>query len=93
MNYVISKIELIDGMLVYTPIGYVLDKLSADLVISKYESTLGNFLKQNISSLENGSVLLSDFIELNQVFHTVSSSTTSVEGMGLSEILNLNEYL
>ena len=91
MYYIISKIELADGMLKYTPDSYTLDESINDVVVNNYQETLGSWLFTNAEALTNGTVLLSEKFSQNEIYYTVNIQTTEFETSILSEITNVNQ--
>ena len=89
---IISKIEL-DGTdnLKYTDVGYTEDDNVAIEINEDYDSTLGAFLGTNRTKLNIGEVSISTFFATTSYVHEARTEVESVEGLGLSEITNVNQ--
>lgn len=91
MNYcIVNRIELVDGEVKHTPVGYVTDENDCNTLNSNYESTLGDWLRNNISGLENGTTLLSEYFNVTPINYNAYQTTTNIDGMGLSLINDIN---
>jgi hypothetical protein len=91
MEYnIISKIEYIDGEVRYTPIGYTLDMNDVNIINNQYDNTLGLWVEENKTELENGTKSIGEFFSIVSIVYVARYITTSVEGMGLNDI-NVDE--
>ena len=87
MEYCIkNKIELIDGAVVYTAIGYITNMDECATINADFEATFGSWIESNKTELELGTVLLSAFFDVTPIVYSAQQSTDSVEGMGLTNI-------
>jgi hypothetical protein len=89
MYNIINKIELINGVVVYTPIGYSTNTLDIQSINSTYESSFGDWIRNNKNDLESGNIQVSDYFNNNPICYTAYQQTTSIEGMNLSEITDI----
>lgn len=87
--FIINKIQLVNGSMKYTPIGYTTDSSESASVNTNYENTLGTWLTSNVSGLETGTTLLSEFFDVTPTVYSAGQKTSSVEGMGLNDITGL----
>lgn len=88
--YILDKIEFINGELIYTPIGYLTSQESLDSISDKL-NIFENWIVSNRTDLENGDMDLSNFFETNLHYYVCNTVTNSIDGMGLVEIININE--
>ena len=94
MNYcIISKVHIVDGVVVYTPVGYTINHSDCDIINNNYDSTLGVWVDNNKVELENGTKNISEFFDTTPYVHDARHQTTSIDGMGLHEITNITPYL
>ena len=91
MYYIINEIEIIDEELKYTPIGYTLNEEDRDTLNANYDNTLGMWLKLNVYELSTGIKHISDYFTTSDVIYSANTQTTSIEGMGLTEIIDISE--
>ena len=89
--HIISKVQFIDNTVKYIPIGYTLNTDNCDIINYNYDTTLGSWVEINKTELENGSKMISEFFINTPYVYDARYSTTSIEGMGLSEITDVNE--
>jgi hypothetical protein len=89
---IISKIEL-EGTdnLKYTDIGYTSDINVANEINEDYDSTLGKFLGENRTKLGLGLVSVSTFFNGVDSVNEARTEVESVDGLGISEITNINQ--
>jgi hypothetical protein len=83
--YIIDKLELIDGVLVHTSVGYLTSQEAVDAapeVTTHFEDWVNN----NKADLENGNITLSSHFDTHGKSYVCNTTTTSVNDMGLSEI-------
>lgn len=83
--YIIDKLELIDGVLVYTPMGYLTSQEDVDAT-PEITTHFEDWVDSNKTDLENGTVLLSDYFDLYQKSYVCNTISTSVDGMGIDLI-------
>ena len=89
---IISKIEL-EGTdnLKYTDVGYTQDENVANQINEDYDSTLGAFLGANRTKLTLGEVSISEFFVSTDYVNEARTVVDTVEGLGISEITNINQ--
>lgn len=87
--FIVNKVELIDGVMTYTPIGYTTSENEASTINSNFNSSLGSFIEENKNELQSGSILLSDFFDDTPLVNYAEQITTSVQGMELSDLTGL----
>lgn len=88
--YIIDKLELINGELIHTPIGYLTSQTALDSISDKL-NTFENWINLNKTDLENGSMGLSDSFQTNNHYYVCNTITNYIDDMGLTEIININE--
>ena len=94
MEYcIINEIKLVDGNVNYSPIGYVTDMSKCDQINVNHEEVFVAWINDNKSGLEDGSVNISIFFDTTPVIYEANQTTTSVEGMGLTEITDITPYI
>lgn len=87
--YIIDKLELINGELTHTPIGYLTSQTAIDSISDKL-NIFENWISLNRTDLENGFMGLSDFFQTNNHYYVCNTVTSSIGDMGLNEI-NIEE--
>lgn len=92
MITIISKIEL-EGTdsLKYTDVGHTEDSAVINQINEDYDASLGVFLGENKTKIELGIVLLSSFFANYEFVHEARTQVTTIEGLGLSKITNVNQ--
>jgi hypothetical protein len=88
--YILDKIEFINNELIYTPIGYLTSQESLDSISDKL-NIFENWITLNRTDLENGSMDLSNFFETNDHYYVCNTVTSSIDDIGLVEIININD--
>ena len=93
MITIITKIELetVDTLR-HTEFGYTTDSSIVQQVNESYDVSLGVYLAENRTSLENGTMTIDSFFTggLTHVYEARMTVET-VEGLGIPEINNVNE--
>lgn len=84
---IINKTEIIQGVLIYTPFGYTNDNSIIDTINSDYDLTLGQWIEDNKTALNNATITLSDYEGGSR--YVARTTATNIEG--LTEITNLNQ--
>jgi len=89
---IISKIEL-EGTddLKYTDVGYTTDVLVANEINEAYDSSLGKFIGENRTKLQLGEVSISTFFSGVSYVNEARTEVETVDGLGISEITNVNQ--
>ncbi len=92
MITIISKIEL-EGAdsLKYTDVGHTEDVDVINQINEDYDASLGSFLGKNKTKLEIGIVLISVFFDNYEYVHEARTQVTSIEGLDLPKIININQ--
>lgn len=94
MEYcILNKIELVDGNVNFTTLGYLTNMEDCALINENYDSTYGSWIESNRSGLEDGTINISAFFDTTSVVYKTYQHTTSIEGMGLSEITDITPYV
>ena len=90
--YIISKIEL-EGTdsLKSTDVGYTDDVNVVNEVNEAYDASFGLFLGENRTKIELGIVSVSTFFALTPSVNEARTEVDDVDGLGLSEVLSINE--
>ena len=90
--YVISKIELEgEENLKYTDVGYAENIDIVNEINEDYDSTLGAFIGENRTKLQLGEIKISSFFDTTSYVNEARTEVSSVEGLNLSKIVNINE--
>ena len=89
MTTIISKIEYINGGVVYTPVGYSVDEVLCDTINADYDSSLGNWVETNKADLENNLKSISEFFDSTPFVHIAKTGTNY--DVSLPEITDINE--
>lgn len=83
--YIIDKLELINGAVVYTPVGYLTSQ--EDVCSTKQICTcFSEWCINNINELNNGEVTLSEHFNSHGKSYVCNTITTSIEGMEINLI-------
>jgi len=94
MEYcILNEMKLVNGNVNFTPLGYLINMEDCALINSNYESTYGNWIDNNRSDLQSGAINISVFFDTTPAVYEAHQITTSVEGMGLNEITDINPYI
>lgn len=98
MYFVINKIELVDGVVVTTPVNYTISNDLADQINDEYEASFGQWVKDNLIppriEVDEGFINdpsfvvgnIEDFFAETPFVLSVKQVTTDIEGMNLIEI-------
>lgn len=94
MEYcILNEIKLVDGNVNFTPLGYLTNMEDCALINGNYESTYGSWIDNNRADLESGAINISAFFDTTPAVYETYQHTTSIEGMGLSEITDITPYV
>jgi hypothetical protein len=89
MEYtIISKVEIIDGVLVKTPIGYTLSHDDA-INLTGYCGCWESWVEDNKSGLEDGSTLITDLFDSHPVCHELGWVADCIEGFEINLLTTL----
>ena len=92
MITIIRKVELGENNeTITTDVGYTTDKSLIDSINIDYDSSLGKFFGENLTKLDNNVVSISDFFDVTSFVHRATTQVSSLEGLDLSEITNINQ--
>lgn len=91
MKTIISKIELEGEALKYSDVYYTTDSSIVDDVNEQYDITLGVFLGENRTKLENGEILISTFFESTPFVYEARTQVDTISGLGLTKITDIND--
>jgi len=91
MHCIIDKITFSGNSVCFTPVGYTDNKTLSDNINENYESTLGNWVTNNLAALEDGSVLISEFFDIVVYVYVAKTSATVTSGLPL--ILSTEELV
>mgnify|MGYP003645216141 FL=1 len=91
MKTIISKIELEGEALKYNDVYYTTDSTIVDDVNEQYDITLGVFLGENRTKLENGEILISTFFESTPFVYEARTQVDTISGLGLTKITDIND--
>ena len=89
MYYIIRKLNVVDGQVTYTSVGYVTTQENMykciDLVII---GNMRRWVAENLNGLNAGTITAVDFITLYGIAHVYISDTITdnIDGQGLLEI-------
>lgn len=83
--YIIEKLELINGVVVYTPVGYLQSQQEVDAA-PEVCTCFSEWCISNINELNNGELTLSDHFNSHGKSYVCNTITTSIEGMGIDLI-------
>jgi len=90
MNYyIITKIEMNGGNMVQYPFGYTTSEDDSIAISKHYDECIGGWMLTNIDDLESGVINISEFFETKPSCYSSSWMTTSIEGMGLTEVIDI----
>lgn len=91
MYNIITKIEIINNEMVSTEIGFSIDSVLIDEINNVYYQPYEDWIIANRQDLENQNIDIKSFFETTPVVYSSNYFTTSIEDMGLTEIININE--
>lgn len=83
--YIIEKLELINGVVVYTPVGYLQSQQEVDTA-PEITTQFEDWITTNKTDLENGTLIISDYFNTYGKSYVCNTITTSIEGMGIDLI-------
>lgn len=90
--YIISKIELTDvNSIKYIDVGYTEDVNIANEINEQYDSTLGAFLGENRTKLEQGEVLIDTFFNDIDYVNEARTEVENIEELDIVHVTNLNQ--
>ena len=81
-------VELVDGELVKTPLGYTESNEDA-LALEGFCGCWSNWIVENIEGLENETITLSVLFDTHPTCHDVSTITHNIEGQELELLTEL----
>lgn len=85
--YIIDKLELINGVVVYTPVGYLTSQEDVDAA-PEITTQFEDWITTNKTNLENGTLIISDYFNTYGPSYACNTITTSIEGMEIDLITN-----
>jgi len=91
MYCIIDKIEDNNGEMKYTPVGYSSDMAVCTQINSDYNSTLGQWISDNLVGLEDGTISVSDFFLSTPFVYKVTEDVSTIDGLNIPQINNVNE--
>jgi len=92
MITIIRKVELGENNeTITTDVGYTTNKSLIDSINIDYDSSLGKFFGENLTKLDNNVVSISDFFDVTSFVYRATTQVSSLEGLDLSEITNVNQ--
>lgn len=92
MITIITKIELESLNIVkFTEVGYTGDSELIDSINKNYDETLGSFLAENRTKLENEEINVSTFFSETDYVNEARTEVNTLEGRNLIEIKDIND--
>ena len=92
MITIINKIELGDNStLILSDVGYTTDVDIISQINQSYDVTLGTFIAENRTKLESGETLIDSFFVNIDYINEARMQVDTVDGLNLSEIININQ--
>ena len=92
MITIITKIELESLNIVkFTEVGYTGDSELIDSINKNYDETLGSFLAENRTKLENEEINVSTFFSETDYVNEARTEVSTLEGRSLIEIKDIND--
>jgi hypothetical protein len=89
---IITKIELESLNIVkFTEVGYTGDSELIDSINKNYDETLGSFLAENRTKLENEEINVSTFFSETDYVNEARTEVNTLEGRNLIEIKDIND--
>ena len=89
MHTLIDKIELVDNVMTYTEVAQTENVTLIDSINLGYDSTLGGWIETNITGLDDGTTLLSEFFNVTPLVHI--ARTTITQDIDLPNINSIGE--
>ena len=94
MNYyIITKIEMNGDDMVQYPFGYTTSEDDSIAIAKHYDECIGDWMLTNIDDLESGVINISEFFETKPLCYSSSWTTTDIEGMNLTEIIDITTLI
>ena len=94
MNYyIITKIEMDGDDMVQHPFGYTTSEDDSIAIAKHYDECIGDWILTNIDDLESGVINVSKFFETKALCYSSSWTTTNIEGMNLTEIIDITTLI
>lgn len=89
--YIITKIENINGNIIYTNIGYVISELDTDIINQNYfYNHYTNWIVTNKVDLDNAIKFISDYFINTPIVIGCLCKTTNIDGYNIPLITNIN---
>tara|TARA_R110000803_G_scaffold124630_1_gene192358 strand:+ start:130 stop:396 length:267 start_codon:yes stop_codon:yes gene_type:complete len=85
--HIINKVQLFNGSLIRTVIGYVASHEDA-LALEGWQQW-EDWASENVDALEDGSMTLSDHFDIHPICYEAPTITDSIDGMGINLITEL----
>jgi hypothetical protein len=82
MYYIISKVELTEGVITHTPIGYTVEE--PNLPCTAYS----DWTKENAEQLTSGEIMAEVFFNTHPVCHVIGWYTTDTNAPDFQEIVD-----
>ena len=90
IKYIVSKTELINGSVISNAVGYITSEADANTLNAAFDSSYLAFIRTNKDALRDGSMNIAEYFNSNPPIHDDCLKTTSVDGMNLPIINNIN---
>lgn len=90
--YIVEKIEWLNGQLVSSIVGYILSESDADQINVKYNS-YALWIRDNRVDLVSGAKSVSEYLVANGPVYDAATSTTNIDGLGLSLVTDITPYI
>ena len=78
--------------MVYEEIGYTTKAEDYDYLQNNYNITLGTFIENNKTELENNTKSLYEFFQNTPIVYTCFTTTHNIDGYGFTEEINIIYY-
>jgi hypothetical protein len=89
MYSIIEKVQLVDGLLDRSPLGYVCD--DCDMTSFKVEEQVFyDWVEENKLDLENGTKDVSAYVETYGAVYLASTGSATIDGLGLTLIADID---
>lgn len=91
MKTIISKIELEGNNFKCIDTYYTTDPAIVNYINEQYDITLGIFLGENRTKLENGNILIDVFFKDTPFVYEARTEVDTISGLGLIKISDIND--
>jgi hypothetical protein len=92
--YIVNKItwDTQENKIKFEEVGYTTKIEDYEFLQNNYNTTLGSYIENNKTELENGTKTLAEFFNTTAILYVCFTTTTCIEGFGFIEEINIIYY-